>query len=409
MKKATVFFTLALAALILFVSCGEDPFFHIVKVVNGDKTTETIVFNGDEYTLPENDGEGFQGWKVNDEESLKKPGEKIAIKKDTTVKAVFPGDDDAPVVIRLTYVLRDFEGNFEGEFKDDSVQTVIEDVEKVTLLKESDLNIPTGASFDGWYTEEDADGNRKYYKGGDEITITGDTKVYAHWIDDNLNYVDSNDGTNTVAVSSSNDSATSYKISEWYKGKKVTVIASKGFQKNKTFTTITIPKTIETIGVEAFGGTSSSPKDKAENLTTIIFAEGSSLKTIGQFAFGACNVTTNSETKELVLPASVKTVDQCAFQFNHTVKTITIPVTTELVINTQAFYDCDSLESIIIGSGITSFGSSVFDSCDTLESIIIQKSSDDIKKISGWEKKWTETERVRNKVKIYNVSGAEVN
>ena len=413
MKKATVFFTLALAALILFVSCGEDPFFHIVKVVNGDKTTETIVRNGDEYTLPENDSEGFQGWKVNDEESLRKPGEKITIKKDTTVKAVFPGDDDAPVVIRMTYVLRDFEGNFEGEFKDDSVQTVIEDVEKVTLLKESDLNIPTGASFDGWYTEEDKDGNRAYYKGGEEITITGDTKVYAHWTDNNLSYTVSEGDNPIVTVAAKVKDAASYKISEWYQGNKVTVIgdfssatkltsitlpdmiktiSDKAFDECASLTSCDLPSKLETIGFGAFDECNLTGKivipasvtsigsaafDENANLTEVEFEEGSAITAIPSTCFKGCGLTSfpelpasvtslgyscfsDNKFETLVIPASVTEIGQYAFFNCDSLTSVEIKAESATVISDYAFASSDALSTVTIGSGISSIGDAAF-------------------------------------------------
>ena len=443
-----MFFTLALAALILFVSCGEDPFFHIVKVVNGDKTTETIVFNGDEYTLPENDGEGFQGWKVNDEESLKKPGEKITIKKDTTVKAVFPvdgdapGDGDAPVVIRLTYVLTDFDGNYEGSFKDSSVQTVIEDVEKVTLLNESDLNIPTGASFDGWYTEEDKDGNRKYYKGGDEITITGDTKVYANWTDNNLEYVPSNSTDSTVKVSAKVKDASAYKISSWFEGDKVTVIGEEGFKGNTNFTSITLPDTIKTISEQAFSGCSeltscnlpdgletignnafrscdltgkvvipSSVKSLGEscfhenkNLTSVEFEDGCQITEIPYGAFWGCGLTSFS-----VLPTTVTKIGVSAFRYCKSIIRVDIPDSVTEIGN-GAFGDCSALVEVNIGTVIADIHDCAFCDCTNLLKISIKKSAKDIKGMNGFAKRWSSDGGTgyNENIKVYDASGAEV-
>lgn len=69
---------------------------------------------------------------------------------------------------------------------------------------------------------------------------------------------------------------------------------------------------------------------------------------IGNNAFSSCTFTS------VVIPDSIKSIDYAAF------------------------YDCDSLEIVTIGSGVKSIGSSAFHGCSSLESITIPNSVLDI-------------------------------
>ena len=357
--------------------------------------------------------------------------------KDITLYAVWVDE-----IKKLTYVLTDFDGNYEGSFKDSSVQTVIEDVEKVTLLNESDLNIPTGASFDGWYTEEDKDGNRKYYKGGDEITITGDTKVYANWTDNNLEYVPSNSTDSTVKVSAKVKDASAYKISSWFEGDKVTVIGEEGFKGNTNLTSITLPDTIKTISEQAFSGCNeltscnlpdgletignnafracdltgkvvipSSVKSLGEscfhenkNLTSVEFEDGCQITEIPYGAFWGCGLTSFS-----VLPTTVTKIGVSAFRYCKSIIRVDIPDSVTEIGN-GAFGDCSALVEVNIGTGIADIHDCAFCDCTNLLKISIKKSAKDIKGMNGFAKRWSSDggPNYNTDIKVYDASGAEV-
>ena len=69
---------------------------------------------------------------------------------------------------------------------------------------------------------------------------------------------------------------------------------------------VTIPKTVKSIGANAFGSASSNVNLGV--LTTVVFAEGSGLESIGDSAFRGTGIS------EIVIPANVKTIGNQAFR-----------------------------------------------------------------------------------------------
>ena len=414
MKKATMFLTLALAALILFVSCGEDPFFHTVKVINGDKTTETVVFDGDEYTLPANSDAEFLGWKVNDDKYIKAPGEKVTVNGDVAVKAIYTDTDDDSVCL-LVYVLTDPDGNFTGSFTSESTKRAVVPEGEVEILKAKDVTCE-GAAFDGWYTDKDADGNRTRYTNGDTIEVTKFTKLYANWIDDNLVYEPSNSTDSTYKVSAKDKTATSYKISSWLEGKKVTVIKETGFTDCTNLTSITLPDTIKTISQYAFSACS--------NLTSCNLPDG--LETIGKGAFMSSDLT-----GKVVIPSSVTSLGESCFNGSKNLTSVEFEAGCQITeipygaftscesitrvdipdsvteIRNGAFCDCSDLAEINIGAGIITIDVGAFDECPYSLKINIQKTTAQVEAIAGYDVCWRniDSSASGNHTKVYSSEG----
>ena len=113
----------------------------------------------------------------------------------------------------------------------------------------------------------------------------------------------------------------------------VTAIAESAFSTNQKIKTVTIPASVETIGADAF--------NTCENLSSVSFAEGSKLKTIGHGAF----VSTCFE--EIELPASLTTIEYDAFADNESLKSIVIPANVKSI-GQDAFYNCPKLEYVVL-------------------------------------------------------------
>ena len=419
MKKATVFFTLALAALILFVSCGEDPFFHDVTVTDRDKVTTEIVFNGNDFTLPANSDAEFLGWKVDDDKFIKAPGEKVTVNGDVAVKAIYTDTDDDSVCL-LVYVLTDPDGNFTGSFTSESAKRAVVPEGEIEVLKAKDVTCE-GAEFDGWYTAADADGNRTRYTDGDTLEVTKFTKLYANWIDNNLSYTVTEGDEPTVTVAAKvKENVASYGISSWYQGKKVTVIGEFGFSWCTNLTSITLPDTIKTISDRAFEGCSkltscnlsagletigeyafqdcvliervvipSSVTSigqwcfcRCENLTSIEFDAGCQITKIAYSMFWKCGLTSFPE-----LPTAVTDIQSGAFSFCKSITRVDIPDSVTEIGN-QAFYDCSALSGVDIGTGIAKIGEDTFYGCSAELGISINKTTAQIEAIPGYKTCW---------------------
>ena len=161
-----------------------------------------------------------------------------------------------------------------------------------------------------------------------------------------------------------------------------------------SITSITIPASVTSIGEMAFSGCTS--------LTTVNFATGSQLQTIGDMAFFGCTSLTS-----ITVPANVMEIDSGTFQdctslanitvdpsnpnyasedgilYNKT-KTIlydypsasgniTIPASVTSI-GSGAFYKCIGLTEITIPNSVTAIGSFAFSDCTSLTSITIPNS-----------------------------------
>ena len=192
-----------------------------------------------------------------------------------------------------------------------------------------------------------------------------------------------------------------------YRELPVTAIGSKAFEYNRSFTSVSIPASVTTIGEYAFAHCSVTTVTFAANskLTTLdeyAFFLSSSLQsialpdgvtTIGVAAFNGCNNITS-----ISIPDSVTTIENRALDFDSSaftvynnakylgnstnpylvlVRAIDTSITTcnihtdTKLIYAFAFTDCTLLTSVTIPDSVTIIGNSVFYKCDALESLII--------------------------------------
>ena len=126
---------------------------------------------------------------------------------------------------------------------------------------------------------------------------------------------------------------------------------------------ITIPSGVTEIGDAAFQGCS--------NLTSIIFEEGSQLKTIADYAFQYCSSLTS-----ISIPPSVTSIGKSAFEGCSNLTSISIPPSVTSIGKT-AFYHCPRLTSVTFekGSLLETIESQVFGDCMSLETIMIEEES----------------------------------
>ena len=98
--------------------------------------------------------------------------------------------------------------------------------------------------------------------------------------------------------------------------------------------------------------------------TSIIPSDGS-VTSIGSGAFRSCSLTS------ITIPDSVTSIGVQAFYYCTSLTSITIPDSVTSIGN-YAFYSCDSLTSITIGDGVTSIGYGAFYNCSSLTSVTIE-------------------------------------
>jgi|GEM_PF-1127289 hypothetical protein len=149
----------------------------------------------------------------------------------------------------------------------------------------------------------------------------------------------------------------------------VTQIALSTFMYAPKLKSVTIPKSINYIGISAFA--------PCYNLTEINVDENNNYYT------SVDNILYTKDMTKLVccpggrinspyIPNGVTTIDGYAFFCCSSLQDITLPEST-VTIGVNAFYGCNTLGSIIIPKAVQSIGSTAFGSCDNLTAIIVNE------------------------------------
>lgn len=142
----------------------------------------------------------------------------------------------------------------------------------------------------------------------------------------------------------------------------VTAIGEHAFIPSRKITNVSsvfIPATVTSIGRFAFRC--------CKFLATVTFAEGSQLKSIGVSAFSGTNPA-HPRFKEIQIPNSVETIGTNAFQNCQDLESITLPASLE-TIESSAFSYCLNLSEIRLPASLKAIQSYVFDGCSALETV----------------------------------------
>ena len=220
------------------------------------------------------------------------------------------------------------------------------------------------------FSESTVSGNTVYTCTTCNYVKTAKNKV------DGYTYADVTGGVQIIAY---DGGQTNLNVPSILGGKTVVSIGDYAFAKyaNKTtFTSITLPSTVTSIGKGAFDGCtalssvnipSGVKRIEAETffgcveLKNITIPYG--VNFIGESAFQGCGIYS------IVIPCSVKAIRGSAFRSCTNLGSIVIPDSvTELG---NAFLSCTALKTVVIGSGITSLGQATFDGCKAIETLTI--------------------------------------
>lgn len=142
----------------------------------------------------------------------------------------------------------------------------------------------------------------------------------------------------------------------------VTAIGEYAFIPSRKITNVSsvfIPATVTSIGRFAFRC--------CKFLATVTFAEGSQLKSIGVSAFSGTNPA-HPRFKEIQIPNSVETISTNAFQNCQDLESITLPASLK-TIESSAFSYCLNLSEIKLPTSLKAIQSYVFDGCSSLETV----------------------------------------
>ena len=173
-------------------------------------------------------------------------------------------------------------------------------------------------------------------------------------------------------------------------GDSVTSIGDYAFYDCTSLTSVTIHDSVTSIGYEAFEGCTSLT-DTYVNITDLaahsksnpmykiggsihLFVDGKeitelvipdSITSIGDYAFDGCSNLTS-----ITIPDSVTSIGDEAFSWCSSLTSVTIPDSVTSI-RKKAFINCTSLTSVTIGNGVTSIGVYAFHNCSSLTSVTI--------------------------------------
>jgi hypothetical protein len=154
-------------------------------------------------------------------------------------------------------------------------------------------------------------------------------------------------------------------------GTAVTSIGASAFFNCTRLTTVTIGSGLDTIGSSVFTGCTSlnqfivDPNNNSfSTLAGGLALSNKSQTNLIQYALG-------NPTNTYIIPDSVTTIGQQAFQSCQNLVTVTIPGSGVTTIGQFAFYFCQNLATVSIGSGVTTIGQYAFDSCQNLATVSI--------------------------------------
>ena len=135
----------------------------------------------------------------------------------------------------------------------------------------------------------------------------------------------------SITITGYNGTADEVEIPAYIKGLPVRKIDVYAFSDNTTITSVTVPKTVKTIGVAAFSN--------CENLENINLSEG--LEVIEDLAFSFCPKLTSLTLPETVTTIGESIISECG------ITEINIPASVESV-SENAFDYCSSLEDVFV-------------------------------------------------------------
>lgn len=161
-----------------------------------------------------------------------------------------------------------------------------------------------------------------------------------------FSYIELEDGSYSVGLTVEGKQLTEVEVPATYKKKPVVAISASGFKNAKQLESVTLPASIEKIGLSGF-----------ENCTKLTTIDIKNVKTLSRKSFYKC-----TKLSGITINENVEAIPQDCFSQCSSLTEIVIPnsVTT---IGDNAFQDCARLSKVTLGSGLEEIGNYAFSNC----------------------------------------------
>ena len=192
------------------------------------------------------------------------------------------------------------------------------------------------------------------------------------------------DGVSYCVSDCSTTAAGKLTVPATYNGKPVTAIGHFAFSGCTELTGITLPDSIEAVGINAFHNCLKLTYNVSDGVKYLGSDANPNMVAIGYASSGLTHLRLHKNTKiiydnafqknysvtSVTLNDGLVTIGNGAFYDSTVLTSITIPdsVTT---MGEAIFHGCYRIKSVIIGDGVTSIGSNTFSACSALEEIAI--------------------------------------
>lgn len=251
------------------------------------------------------------------------------------------------------------------------------EIAPITDFYGSQLLRPDAPTKDGfvlfdWYSDEDLKTRFSFELNS---VIKADLNLYALWItpnaatDEAYFTFEHNSGGRyyTVRANDRQNMPETVIIPNTYNGKAVTKIAPNAFARCPQIKHITIPETIDEIGVNAFSARIMQDDPIVTALETVTFLPTQYLVAIPTAAFDGCDKLT-----QVNIPDSVGNIEMKAFNGCVSLNNVHISPDSRLMqVSDKAFYGCAALESITLPKGVFRISEEAFYNCTALTSVTL--------------------------------------
>jgi len=156
-------------------------------------------------------------------------------------------------------------------------------------------------------------------------------------------------------------------------GNGVTAISDGAFNKCSSLESVTVGKNVSCIGTDAFRDCAKLKDIRIWDIAAWCMIDCTSNLYSNPFYYAENLYLDGELVEDLVIPDSVTSIAESAFEYCESIKSVTVPGTVT-AIEKYAFEYCENLTDVTVSHGVTYIGDGAFKSCGNLENVSLPDS-----------------------------------